>query len=164
MPRLRGLVLLAALALLAPASRLPAQEQPRSPDANARLSPLASRTPLIFASPIHGGCYIAAPGQCKIHVEPFTIDIAAGKKLAQFSLVAIRIGTGVQTVLYDWRPDQSNPVPYTGSQYTPSLVTQDFAATCGGSYQVSLQGKDTGDLNALNLGLTGTFTCPTAVP
>lgn len=160
----RGFVLLSALALAAAAPRLAAQEQPRSPDANARLSPLASRTPLIFASPVHGGCYIAAPGQCKIHVEPFTISIASGKKLAQFSLVAIRIGPGAQTVLYDWRPDQSNPAPAIGTTYTPSLVTQDFAATCGGSYQVSLQGKDTGDANVFNLGLTATFTCPTAVP
>ncbi len=57
--------------------------------------------------------------------------------------MAIQGGTGAQTVIYDWRPDQSNPVPYTGTTYTPSLVTQDFAATCGSSYTVSLQGRDT---------------------
>ena len=158
MKRSLCLTILAVFSLASAAPRLAAQEPA------ARLSPLAGRTPLIFASPIHGGCYIAAPGQCKIHVEPFTIDIAAGKRLAQFSLVTVNMGTGAQRVIYDWRPDQSNPVPYTGTTYTPSLVTQDFAATCGASYQVSLQGKDTGDSSVFNLGLTGTFTCPSTVP
>jgi hypothetical protein len=126
-----------------------------------RLSP---RRPLVYASPIHGGCYIAAPGQCKIHVEPFTIDIASGQKIVSFRLVAIKGGTGTQTTIYDWRPDQSNAPPDSGSTYTPSLVTQDFAATCGSSYEVSLQGHDTGDSNDYNLGLTGQFTCPSAAP
>ena len=120
--------------------------------------------PEIFASPIHGGCYIAGPSECRIHVEPFTIDIASGTKLAFFKLVAIQMGTGAQTVIYDWRPDQSNPVPSIGTTYTPSLVAQDFAATCGKSYEISLQGKDTGDTNTFNLGLTGQFTCTLGMP
>jgi hypothetical protein len=164
MKRRRCLTVLAVFALAFAAPRLAAQEPARETEPAVRVSPLAGRTPLIFASPIHGGCYIAAPGQCKIHVEPYTIQIASGQKLAQFSLVAINMGNGVQRVIYDWRPDQSNPVPFVGTQYTPSLVTQDFAATCGSAYQVSLQGKDTGDSNPLNLGLTGTFTCPSTVP
>src|SRR5512143_668312 len=109
--------------------------------------------PEIFASPIHGGCYIAGPSDCRIHVEPFTIDIASGKKLVFFQLVSIQMGTGKQTVIYDWRPDQSNPVPGIGSTYSPSLVAQDFAATCGKSYEISLQGRDTGDTSPFNLGL-----------
>lgn len=164
MKRLHCLAILAVLTLASAAPRLAAQEQAREPEPSARLSPLAGRTPLIYASPIHGGCYVAAPGQCKIHVEPFTIDIAAGKKLVFFQLITVRGGTGAQTVIYDWRPDQSNPVPYTGTAYTPSLVTQDFAATCGASYMVSLQGRDSGDTSAYNLGLTGQFTCPSAAP
>lgn len=120
--------------------------------------------PEIFASPIHGGCYIAGPSDCRIHVEPFTINIASGTKLAQFKLVAIQMGTGVQTVIYDWRPDLSNPAPPFGTTYTPSLVAQDFAATCGKSYEISLQGKDTGDANTFNLGLTGQFTCTLGMP
>jgi hypothetical protein len=64
-------------------------------------------------------------------------------------------------MIYDFRPDQSNPVPTSGSTFTPSLVAKDFAATCGKSYEISLQGQDTGDANAFNLGLTGYFTCPT---
>ena len=120
--------------------------------------------PEIFASPVHGGCYIAGPSECRIHVEPFTINIQTSTKLALFRLVAIQMGTGAQTVIYDWRPDQSNPAPPSGTTYTPSLVAQDFAATCGKSYEISLQGKDTSDTNVFNLGLTGQFTCTLSMP
>ena len=124
----------------------------------------AAAEPEIFASPIHGGCYIAAPRDCRIHVEPFTINLASGTKLVFFQLVAIQMGTGIQTVIYDFRPDQSNPAPPTGDTYTPSLVAQDYAATCGSTYEVSLQGQDTGDPSPLSLGLTGQFTCPASAP
>ena len=130
--------------------------------ADAVVAPPAA--PEIFASPVHAGCYLARADRCKIHVEPFTINIASGKKLAQFQLVAIRMGTGTQTVIYDWRPDQSNPVPSIGTTYTPSLVAKDFAARCGETYEISLQGKDSGDTNVFDLGLTGQFTCPTKAP
>ena len=122
--------------------------------------PAMAAAPEIFASPVHAGCYLAMPDRCKIHVEPFTIDIASRQKLVLFQLVAIRSGTGVQTTIYDWRPDQSNPVPEIGSTYSPSLVAKDFAASCGESYEISLQGKDTGDTGLFNLGLTDQFTCP----
>ena len=128
------------------------------------LSVLASSArpaaPDIFASPVHAGCYRAKPDRCKIHVEPFTINIAPGTKLSRCQLVTIPGGTGAQQVIYDWRPDQSNPVPYSGTTYTPSLVAKDFAVTCGKSYQVNLQGRDTGDANLFSLGLTTQFTCP----
>ncbi len=124
----------------------------------------APNVPEIFASPIQAGCYIAAPNDCRIHVDPFTIDIASGQKLVFFQLVTILIGTGTQTVIYDFHTDQSNPAPFIGSTYSPSLVSQDFAATCGKSYQLSLQGRDSGDTSAFNLGLTNTFTCPSKVP
>ena len=122
---------------------------------------VALAEPEIFASPIHAGCYLAKNNRCKIHVEPFTINLASGEKLVKFQLIAIQSGTGTQTMIYDFRPDQSNPVPTTGSTFTPSLVAKDFAATCGKSYEISLQGQDTGDTNTFNLGLTGYFTCPT---
>lgn len=163
MTRRLCLTILAVFTLATAVARLAAQEPAREPEPSARTSPLAGRTPLVFASPISGGCYIAAPGQCKIHVEPFTIDIASGQKVALFKLVAIS-GTGTQTTIYDWRPDVSNPPPASGTTYTPSLVTQDFAATCGSSYQVNLQGRDSGDASLFSLGLTGQFTCPTNVP
>jgi hypothetical protein len=63
-------------------------------------------------------------------------------------------------VIYNFRPDQSNPLPYTGTTVTPSLVAQDFAAACGQSYSVSLIGKDTGDPYAYILGITEEFACP----
>jgi hypothetical protein len=124
----------------------------------------AEAAPDIYASPVHAGCYIAARSDCRIHVEPFTINIASGEKLVYFKLIAIRQGTGAQTVIYDFRPDQSNPVPPSGDTYTPSLVAQDFAATCGAAYEISLQGQDTGDSGGLNLGITDYFTCPTTAP
>ena len=139
---------------------------PRTPDITtpAAASVSTPAAPEIYASPIHGGCYIAGPSDCRIHVEPFTIDIASGQKLSFFQLVAIQLPTGKQTVIYDWRPDQSNPVPGIGSTYSPSSVAQDFAATCGKSYEISLQGKDSGDTGAFNLGLTGQFTCTLGLP
>ncbi len=84
----------------------------------------------------------------------------SGEKLVLFQLVATRIGTGVQQVVYDFRPDQSNPVPFLGNTYTPSEVAKDFAATCGQSYTLGLQGQDTGDITPFNLGITEQFTCP----
>jgi hypothetical protein len=120
----------------------------------------ANAAPDIFASPVHAGCYLARHDRCKIHVEPFTIDVASGQKLVKFQLVAIQGGTGRQTVIYDFRPDQSNPVPETGTLFTPTLVARDFAATCGNAYEISLQGQDTGDTGLFSLGLTGQFSCP----
>lgn len=118
----------------------------------------------IFASPVQAGCYVVAPGQCRIHVDPFTINLASGKKLVFFKLVLIAVPGGAQTTVYDFHPDQSNPVPASGSTYTPSGVAQDIAATCGTSYQLSLQGQDTGDSSAFNLGLTSTIACPATAP
>lgn len=156
---LAGCTLLALLGLLA--VRLAAGSQPvmASASVDVRSMTAPPTIPEIFASPVHAGCYLAKADRCKIHVEPFTINIASGKKLALFRLVAIR-GTGPQTIIYDWRPDQSNPAPASGTTYTPSRVAKDFAATCGETYEISLQGRDTGDTNVLNLGLTDQFTCP----
>ena len=115
----------------------------------------------IFASPIQGGCYIAGPSECRLHVELFTLNLASGKKLDFFELVTIQIGTGTLRVIYDFRPDVSNPVPFSGDSFTPSLVSQDFAANCGSKYTISLQIQDTGDSNPFNLGVTGQTQCPT---
>ena len=120
----------------------------------------------IYASPVQAGCYIAAPNDCRIHVDPFTINLNTipGTKLVQYSFVAIQMPSGIQTTIYDFRTDQSNPAPSLGTTYSPSLVAQDFAAACGKIYEISLQGKDSHDSSVYNLGLTGQFTCPTGVP
>lgn len=117
----------------------------------------------IFASPVQAGCYIAGPNDCRIHVEPFTIDLGSGTKLVFFQLLSNSPSSGTQ-VIYDFRPDLSNPVPFSGNTFTPSLVAQDFAATCGRTYAINLQGRDTGDPSPFNLGGTGQFTCPASVP
>lgn len=128
--------------------------------AGQKQAPIVQAEPAIFASAVHAGCYLARIDRCKIHVDPFTINIAPGTKLVEFQLVAIRSGIGTQTVIYNWRPDQSNPVPFSGSTYSPSPVAKDFGATCGASYTLSLQGRNTGEASLLNLGLTNQFTCP----
>lgn len=118
----------------------------------------------ILASPVQAGCYIAASNDCRIHVDPFTIHIDSGDKLLFFRLVAIQGGTGTQTTIYDFHTDQNNPPPSSGTTYSPSLVAQDFGVTCGKSYQISLQGKGSGDSSTFNLGATSLFTCPAMVP
>jgi hypothetical protein len=60
----------------------------------------------IYASPVQGGCYISAPNDCRLHVDPFTINLTPGSKLVFFQLVAINTGNGTQRVIYDFRPDQ----------------------------------------------------------
>jgi hypothetical protein len=130
------------------------------PDSQMRL---VHAEPEIFASPIHAGCYIAAPSDCRIHVEPLTINIQGGSKIMYFQLIAAPTGYSPR-VIYDWKPDLGNPLPPSGTIVQPSQVTQDFAATCGRSYSISLQGRDTLDGSALSLGTTGTFTCPSVVP
>jgi hypothetical protein len=127
----------------------------------------AQAAPEIYASPVQAGCYIATPNDCRIHVDPFTINLntTPGTKLVQYSFVAIQLPSGIQTTIYDFRTDQSNPAPVGAVfSYSPSLVAQDFAATCGKNYEISLQGQDTADSSVYNLGLTRQFTCPTGVP
>lgn len=123
----------------------------------------AQAEPEIYANPVHAGCYIAAPSDCRIHVEPFTINIASGSKLDFFQLWASRVGYSAG-IIYDFRPDVSNPLPITGTVVTPSQVTQDYAAQCGATYYVYLIGKDTLDNTAFVLGSTAQFTCPAGVP
>ena len=114
----------------------------------------------IYASPVQAGCYRAKPDLCKIHVEPLTINLASGQKLAYFQLLATRTGAGAPVVIYDFRPDLSNPVPFSGSTFTPSPVAKDFAALCGQSYTISLQGQGYWRPVPYDLGTTAEFTCP----
>ena len=123
----------------------------------SRAAPGGQQAPAGFASPINGGCYIAAPNECKLHVDPFTINIneGAGARLERFTLYA----NG--SPIYDFRTDVSNP---PAADYSPSLVMQDFAAECGVTYTMNLVAKDSSDANPLNYGQTTEFTCPAAVP
>jgi hypothetical protein len=83
----------------------------------------------IFASPVQAGCYIAAANDCRVHVDPFTVELAPGTKLVDVRLVLVPQGPGTQTTVYDWRPDQSNPAPSIGSTYSPSIPSQDLGAS-----------------------------------
>lgn len=110
-----------------------------------------------FASPINGGCYIAGPNDCRIHIDPFTINIndGAGARLMLFELYA----NG--KLIYSFRTDVSNPPQF---DYYATMPAQDFGARCGESYAVNLVARDTTDANPLNYGMTETFTCPSTVP
>ena len=121
-------------------------------------SEMAPAAPDVFSSPINGGCYIAAPNDCRLHVDPFTVNIAAGQRLVSLKLQS----NGV--TIYDFRTDVSNPPPFSGTTYSPSLVMQDFAAVCGQTYTLNILGQDSGDPNMLNMGQTAQFTCPSVVP
>lgn len=117
----------------------------------------ASNLLSVYASPINAGCYITAPNQCKIHADPFTIfvEAAPNNRLAEYQIMV-----GSQ-IVYRFATDQSNP---PSGDYSPSLVALDFAATCGSSYIISLQGRTTDDVGFLNMGSTSNVTCPTTVP
>ncbi len=140
------------LGLLAAALLLLAQSSIHLPASRAAVS--------IYASPIQAGCYRAEPDRCSIHLEPFTLNLATGSKLASFQLYATRTSTGAQGLLYDFRPDLSNPAPLSGSTYSPSPVAKDFAANCGDSYTLTLIGQDTLDPGPYVLGSTGLIACP----
>ena len=114
------------------------------------------KAPVVFASPINGGCYIAAPDQCRLHVDPFTINIGTGNQLEAFQLMA----NGM--IIYDYRSDVSNPP--AGPTYMPSTVALDFAAVCGQTYVLNIVGKNRQDPNFLNMGQTASFSCPATVP
>lgn len=145
----RILVLLVLAAALMVAGPPVSAQEPQAEPPNAAT---------IFASPIHGGCYIIGPNQCRFHADPFQINISSGVHLVGFRIVAF---SGGAVTIYDFRTDTSNP---PSGNYTPSLPAEDFAARCGVTYFLSLQGKDDSDVNYFTLGSTGTFTCPASVP
>jgi hypothetical protein len=106
--------------------------------------------PQVFASPINAACVLVTPNLCRLHVDPFTIQVATGQHLVAFQLQANN------HLLYDFRTDVSNP-PGT---YSPSGVKLDFAASCGQTYTVNLLARDSGDTSFLNAGLAQGIACP----
>lgn len=120
----------------------------------------ATAAPEVFQSGVSGGCYIAAPDSCKIHVDHFTLNVddGAGEQLVEFQL---RANGGI---LYQFKTDQNADLRPIGD-FTPSLVAQDFAATCGETYSLELLARDEGDGDVLYVvGTTAPFTCPTTAP
>lgn len=132
----------AAVALLASAAWIIAKE----PQATS-----AAPENVVYASPIHASCYLATRSTCKIQIDPFTIQKSTGPALLGFQVLA----NG--TLLYDFKTDVSNP-PILN--YTPSRVKQDFAATCGTTYDIFLIAKDASDPNYYVLGGIQDVVCP----
>jgi hypothetical protein len=143
---IRWLTLFSVLVICCLASGVPAQDVANEPEAAA---------PKVFASPINGGCYLAAPDECRIHADPVTINVAAGEHL---TLMQLRVNN---QIIYDFRTDASNPPP---GDYSPVLDGLDFAVACGTTYYLSLVIQDSGDPSPVNGGSTTTFTCPSGVP
>jgi hypothetical protein len=110
----------------------------------------------VYASPIHGGCYIARANDCRVHVDPVTIHLVSGQRL---EAAQIRVNGAV---VYDFRTDVANPP--SGSSYQITIPGQDFGVRCGQTYTVNILGRDSGDANFLNMGQTEPFTCPSGVP
>jgi hypothetical protein len=109
--------------------------------------------PTVLAGSLEGGCYLETPTVCKIHVDPFTIDIAPGESLLGFQITA-----NGQT-LYDFGASINfSPV----ISYTPSSVALDFAASCGETYTLELHALDTSDLDFVTIGGTQPILCPSA--
>lgn len=122
------------------------------------------RTPDTYAQSLHGGCYITAANQCRIHVEPFTIpvDTQGGERTAEFKINANNVSGGSSFTLYHHHTSSSwyyKPVGY----YSPSLPTEDFYGVCGQTYYLNIITR--GDTLSTpgsfgNAGITGQFTCP----
>jgi hypothetical protein len=112
---------------------------------------VAEAAPAIFSSPINAACIRVSPTVCKLHVDPFMIQIAPGNQLAAFQLKANN------SLLYDFRTDVSNP---PSGDYTPSSVKLDFAASCGTTYTINLLARDSGDTDFLNAGQVEEISCP----
>jgi hypothetical protein len=115
--------------------------------------------PEVFAGGVNAGCYIAAPNVCKIHVDPFSINVdeGGGFKLVEFQLLA----NG--SIIYHFKTDNDTLYRPIGD-YTPSLVTLDFSATCGETYGIKLLARDEGDAVLKDAANTEEFTCPSSVP
>jgi hypothetical protein len=106
----------------------------------------------VFASPIHAGCYLADRGKCRIHVDPFVINVntGAGRRLSRFQISV----NGTQ--VYRFEVDVSNPP--AGNYFV--TVPGDFPVKCGTTYVVSMQAQDSGDANLLNAGQVEDVVCP----
>ena len=144
-----GHLLLAAILLAAPAV-LRSSEVSGEPDT--------------YGSPFQAGCYIAGPNDCRIHTDPFSIKTSGGKRLVSFTIQAIDEETALETTLYDFKTDINNPDRPKSSHFSPSLVAQDFAASCGKTYHLNLLGVTDSDASVITFGTTAAFTCPAQMP
>jgi hypothetical protein len=125
---------------------------------NVQLLPVShgiAAAPQVFSSPINASCIQVGPSECKLHVDPFTINVLPGQRLEAFQLLAN------SSPIYDFRTDISNP---PSGNYSPSAVRLEFAAACGATYTINLLARDSGDTNFLNAGQVQDVICPVGEP
>jgi len=127
----------------------------------------AAAAPEVFAGGINGGCYITAPNVCKIHVDPFIVNVddGGGFKLVEFQLQAVRVVNMVEQAfpIYNFKTD-ARPEYRQGGDYQPTLVALDYAASCDEDYFIRLVAQDESDAELFEVAKTQIFTCPIAVP
>ena len=103
----------------------------------AQESPNAPQT---FAQPLYAGCYLAAENVCRIHVEPFEVQVneSAGERAAEFRLFANNVNDSAASFeLYNFHTSSSYSFK-PQNDYSPTLVTQDFYAQCGETYTINV--------------------------
>ena len=131
-----------------------------------RLAPLAggacvlvliaasSAQAVVTTSPFAAACFAARRG-CRVTVDPFTLQVSIGQRLASF-----QIGLGTSTV-YDFHTDQSNP---PSGSYTPTIPRLGFAARCNTSFAARLSAQGSGDVAPVILAETTPIVCPVPEP
>lgn len=106
----------------------------------------------VLAGQLNGGCYIATPTTCKLHVDALAVNVSSGYRLVGFELQA-----NAKTI-YAFSTDVSNP-PGSGI-YMASLPRHGFAARCGETYTLRLVARDTSSRNGQVTSQSGAITCP----
>lgn len=150
-----GLLLVAVVAMALAIAAVAVFWPGRRPPAKVVLA-----APNSFSGPVNGGCYLATPTTCRIHVDSWSlISNDSNEILRGFQLSAQAGGATDETLLYAFSTDVSNPPRGT---YQPSPVRRDFAARCDVVYQLTLRVQGSGDPAPVEAGRTNEFACPAA--
>lgn len=110
------------------------------------------------------GCYKLEESVCRIHVQPFEIQVdeTVDERAAEFALFASNTVTGNAVELWRFATDATfNEKPI--GDYSPPLPKADFPAQCGETYVVTIETRgNTSDTEGTlaTTGSSGEFTCP----
>ncbi len=112
----------------------------------------------VFAQVLEGGCYIEQHRVCKLHVEPFTINVneTIDERVRQFQL---RLN-GV--VVYEMSTDDVYSRRPAGD-FSPTLGTQDIAIECNTMYSLDIivhSSTPGADNSPVLAGRAEPFSCP----
>jgi len=105
----------------------------------------------VLPSAVNAGCYLAAAGDCRVHIDPITINMSPGRHL-----VAVQVRAD-DTPVYDFRADAASP---PSGSYSPSTPALDVGVQCNQTVVVTLLAQDSGDPVFAKVGETTTITCP----